>query len=245
MFRHLGLPAGLFAVRSLALAGASALAGNGTYSLTPGGARIFQACGEFVANLPAHQGRKRVSPFGYVTLHSAGFDFPQNTQRPRQRFHHHRVAVAFEHATDCQRPANIASPSPRFAVQRNRGDQGGAPPPAIVRACPFVNHCVSHLPPLPDRPGEIYAERVRLIPAADTTSQFFEVFSAQLRERRFVMVNQLVGHEAIYTARRFEQLCGNGASLRSAERTSAASKIRGASREFRVSAGPRVDAGDR
>ena len=98
---------------------------------------------------------ERRPAFSDVTLHRFRFYLCKHPQRPRQCLHHHRIAVAFEHAANLKRAANVAPRRPRLAVQRNGRHQCGASPPPIVRARPFVNHAVRHLALIPDGPGEI------------------------------------------------------------------------------------------
>ena len=53
--------------------------------------------------------------------------------------------------------------------------------------------------------GEINAERIRLIPRADSSAQLLETLRVDLRERRLVMMNQLVSHPAANAFRRFKK----------------------------------------
>ena len=68
-----------------------------------------------------------------------------------------------------------------------------------------MNDVIRHLPPLPDWPGEINAEDIRLIPGTNSLAEFLEIFWRDLRECRLVMMNQLEGYPATHAFRRLEQ----------------------------------------
>src|ERR1700677_2866755 len=93
----------------------------------------------------------------------------------------------------------------RLTVERHGRDQRSTAPPAVNGFPPAVNKTVGHPPFAPHRAGKIDRKTIHRAPACHSTAELFQLPGIQMTERARMMMDQLVGHEAIFHTWHFEQ----------------------------------------